>query len=206
MHLFNYQVMSALCDCLDYSMPGSPVLHYFLEFAQIHVHWVDDAIQPSHPLPLPSCFAFSLSQHKGFFQWVGSLFTSGGQSIRALVFPLNDQLFWVREKTKRQEIYIWIFPHRCFQIAMWVLQNICFVHLLPRRWTVKHTVSKYATHAQSFCFPKPMGDSATWSQEPFWVNSRRTSEFFSTHWSADSVVTVNWSVLSCKMNLLASHQ
>ena len=33
-----------LCDSMDYSMPGSHVLHYLLEFAQIHVHWVSDAI------------------------------------------------------------------------------------------------------------------------------------------------------------------
>ena len=45
---------------MDCSTPGSPVLHYLLEFAQIHVHGVSDAIQPSHPLlllfPLASIF------------------------------------------------------------------------------------------------------------------------------------------------------
>ena len=45
---------------MDCSMPRSPVLHYLLEFAQTHVRWVDDAIQPSHPLYpillLPSVF------------------------------------------------------------------------------------------------------------------------------------------------------
>jgi len=41
------------CDPLDRSMPGSSVLHYFLEFAQIHLHWVADAIKPSHPLSPP---------------------------------------------------------------------------------------------------------------------------------------------------------
>ena len=45
------------------SLPGFPVLPYLLEFAQIHVHWVSDAIQPSHPLLPPSPFAFNLSQH-----------------------------------------------------------------------------------------------------------------------------------------------
>ena len=52
-----------LCDPLDCSISGSPVLHYLLEFAQIHVHWVGDASWPSHPLLLSSPFAFSLSQH-----------------------------------------------------------------------------------------------------------------------------------------------
>ena len=44
-----------------------PVLHHLLEFAEVHVHWVSDAIQPSHPLPLPSPFAFNLSRFQGLF-------------------------------------------------------------------------------------------------------------------------------------------
>ena len=48
------------------------VLHCLLEFAQIHVHWVDDTIQPSHPLSSPSSFTLNLSQHQGLFQWGGS--------------------------------------------------------------------------------------------------------------------------------------
>ena len=43
-----------LCDPVDYSMPGFPLLHYLPEFAQTHVHWVSDTIQPSHPLLTPS--------------------------------------------------------------------------------------------------------------------------------------------------------
>ena len=48
-----------LCDSMDYSMPGFPVHHQHLEFTHTHVHWVGDAIQPSHPLSsplLPSIF------------------------------------------------------------------------------------------------------------------------------------------------------
>ena len=56
-----------LCDPMDYSMPCSPVLHYLLEFAQIHIHGVGDANQPSHPLSPPSPPALSLSQHQGLF-------------------------------------------------------------------------------------------------------------------------------------------
>ena len=44
---------SILCSSMDCSTPGFPVLHYLPEFAQIHVHWVGDAIQPSHPLLSP---------------------------------------------------------------------------------------------------------------------------------------------------------
>ena len=56
-----------LCDPRGCSSPGFPVLHYFLEFAQTHVHWVGDAIQTFHPLSSPSLLAFNLSQHQGLF-------------------------------------------------------------------------------------------------------------------------------------------
>ena len=68
-----------LCDPMDYSMPGFLVLRHLPEFAQICVHWVSDAIQPSHPLPLPSPFTFSPS-------WsfpVSQFFASGSRSIGA---------------------------------------------------------------------------------------------------------------------------
>ena len=57
---------------MDCSTPGLPVPHSLPEFAQVHVHWIGDAIQPSHPLLLSSP-AFNLSQHQGLFQWIGSL-------------------------------------------------------------------------------------------------------------------------------------
>ena len=50
-----------LCYPMDCSIPGFPVLHYLLEFAQIHAHWIDDAIQPSHPLSSLSPPTFNLS-------------------------------------------------------------------------------------------------------------------------------------------------
>ena len=61
-----------LCNLMNCNTPSFPVLHYLLEFAQIHVNWVTDAIQPSHPLPPTSPPALSLSQHQGLFQWVRS--------------------------------------------------------------------------------------------------------------------------------------
>ena len=56
-----------LCDLMDYSMPAFPVLHHLMEFAQIHVHWVSDAIQTSHPLVPLSPPPLTLSQHQGLF-------------------------------------------------------------------------------------------------------------------------------------------
>ena len=63
-----------LCDTMNWSTPGFPVLHYLAEFAQNHVDWVGDVIQPSYPLLPPSLPAFNLFQHQGFFQWVAFLY------------------------------------------------------------------------------------------------------------------------------------
>ena len=70
------QSCPTLCDPMDCSTPGFPVLHHLPEFAQTHLHWVGDAIQPSHPLSSPSPPALNLSQHQDLFQWVGSLHPS----------------------------------------------------------------------------------------------------------------------------------
>ena len=62
-----------LCYPVDCGTPGFPVLHYLPEFAQTHVHWVSDAIQPPHLLLSSSLLALKLSQHQDLFQWVSSL-------------------------------------------------------------------------------------------------------------------------------------
>ena len=74
-------------DCI---MPGFPVLPYLQKFAQAHVHWVSDAIQPSHPLWPPSP-TLNLPQHQSFP--MNLFFPSGGQSIgaSASVLPMNIQ-------------------------------------------------------------------------------------------------------------------
>ena len=61
-----------LCYPVDCSTPGLPVHHQLPKFTQTHVHWVSDAIQPSHPLSSPSPLALNLSQHQGLFKWVSS--------------------------------------------------------------------------------------------------------------------------------------
>ena len=70
---------------MDCSMPGFPVHHQLPEPTQTHVHWVGDAIQPSHPLSPPSPPDFSLSQHQGLFQWVSFLH----QVAKVLEFHFN---------------------------------------------------------------------------------------------------------------------
>ena len=66
------QSCSTLCDPMNCSTPGLPVHHQLLESTQTHVHWVGDAIQPSHPLLSPSPPALNLSQHQGLFKWISS--------------------------------------------------------------------------------------------------------------------------------------
>jgi len=83
----------ALCGPRECSTAGFSVLHYLLEFAQTHVHWVSDAIQPSHPLSsCPQSFPTL-----GFFP-VSQFFASGGQtteaSASASVLPMNIQCWF----------------------------------------------------------------------------------------------------------------
>ena len=66
------QSCSTLCHPMDCTTPGLPVHHQLPELTQTHVHWVGDAIQPSHPLSSPS-LAFNPSQHQGLFKCVSSL-------------------------------------------------------------------------------------------------------------------------------------
>ena len=64
------KLCTTLCDPMNCSTPGFPVLQYLPEFVQTHVLWVSDAIQPSHPLSPPSPLALNLSQHQSLSQWV----------------------------------------------------------------------------------------------------------------------------------------
>ena len=97
------------CDPIDCSTPGLPVHRQLPEFTQTHVHWVGDAIQPSHPLSSPSPPAFSLSQHQCLNFQMSQFFTSGGQRIgvsaSASVLPMNIQdwfpLGWTGDPVQR---------------------------------------------------------------------------------------------------------
>ena len=78
-----------LCDPMAHSMPGLPVYHQLQESTQTHVHWVGDAIQPSHPLSFPSPPALNLSQHQGLFKWV----SCSHQVAKVLEIQLQYQSF-----------------------------------------------------------------------------------------------------------------
>ena len=90
--LFSNSVLS-LCDTMDCSIPGLPVLHCLLQFAQTHVHWVDGAIQLSHPLSpsfppiliFPSIRVFSKGSDI-LIRWPNI-----GASASSSVLPMNIQ-------------------------------------------------------------------------------------------------------------------
>ena len=83
------QLCLTLCDAMDCSTPGLPVHRQLPELTQTQVHWLGDAIQPSHPLSSPSPSTFNLSQHQGLFQWV----SSSHQVAKVLELQLQYQSF-----------------------------------------------------------------------------------------------------------------
>ena len=98
-HLGCFHVLSsaarscpAHCYPMNRSTPGLPVHHQLPEPTQTHVHWVGDAIQPSHPLSSPSPPALNLSQHQSLFKWV----SSSHQVAKVLEFQLQHQLISFR--------------------------------------------------------------------------------------------------------------
>ena len=79
------------CSPMDCGKTGFPAFHPLPECAQIHVHWVGDAIQPSHPL-LSSSPALNRSQYQDLSQWVGSWH----QVAKVLHLQLQHQSFqWI---------------------------------------------------------------------------------------------------------------
>ena len=86
---FSCSVVSDSLQPHNCSMPGLPVHHQLPEFTQTHAHWVNDTIQPSHPLSSPSPAASNPSQHQGLFQWVNS----SREVARVLEFQLQHQSF-----------------------------------------------------------------------------------------------------------------
>ena len=99
------QLCPTLCDSMDCSTPGLPVHHHLPEFTQTHVHWVGDAIQPSHPV-------VPFSSHRQSFPASGSFqmsqfFASGGWSI-----GISASASWVVKLAKN-----WIFIIRVLKTS-----------------------------------------------------------------------------------------
>ena len=111
-----------LCDPMNCSTPGLPVHHHLPEFTQTHIHWVDDAIQPSHPLSspfsscpqsLPASESFPMSQ---LFAWSGQ---SNGVSALASFLPKNNQdwspLEWTGWISLQSKWLSWVFSNTTLQ-------------------------------------------------------------------------------------------
>ena len=87
---------------MDCCPPSFPILHHFPGFAQTHVHWVSDAIQPSHP-------AFNRCQHQDLFRWFGS----SHEVVKVLELQLQHQSFqWI---FRIDFLYNWLVWSLCCQ-------------------------------------------------------------------------------------------
>ena len=135
------QSCPTLCNPMDCSMPGFPILHYLLEFAQTHVLWVGNPIQPSCPLSPPSSSAHNLSQHQSLFQWTGS----SHQVAKGLELQLQHQSFqW-----------------------MLLLSRFSCVRLCATPETAAHQTPpslgfSRQEHWSGFPFPSPMYENEKW--------------------------------------------
>jgi len=127
-----------LCDPMDFGTPGFPVLHYLLELTQTHVHWIGEAMQPSHPLLPPSPPVFDLSQHQDLFQWGSSLYqvakvlelqfqsTSPSNEYSGLIFLGLTGLISLKSKG----------PSRVFSST--TIQRCQFFSAQPSLWSHSH--------------------------------------------------------------------
>ena len=125
---------------MDCNTPGFPVLHCLPEFAQIHVHWVGEAIQPSHPLSPPFPSTLNRSQQQGLFQWVSSLHwihQGIGASALASVLPMYIQgwcplrltgLISLQSKGLSRvfsSTIVWKYQFFIAQLSLWSNSRIC---------------------------------------------------------------------------------
>ena len=137
---FSHSVMS------DSAIPRTSVHQAPLELAQTHVHWVGDAIQPSHPLSSPSPPTFKLSQHQGLFQWVNSSY----QVAKVLKFQLQHQsLQWIfRTEFRDTRSIMKVFQHH-------------YKHQLGLPWWIRICLPMQGAHVQSLVWEDSIYCGAT---------------------------------------------
>ena len=147
---------------MDYSTPGFPVLHYLPEFAQTHIHWVNDAIQPSHPLLPASSHALNLSYHQESHQksvlrirwpkyWSFSFSTSPSNEYSRLIsFRIDWFDLLVVQGTLKVFSSTTVWKHQFFgtQPSLWSNSHICTWLLeRPQLWLYRPLPVKWC-----FCF------------------------------------------------------
>ena len=129
------QLCPTLWDHMDCSMPDFPVLHCLPEFAQTYVHWVGDAIQPSHPLSSPSPPAFNLSQHQGLFPNESALCIRWpGASASASVLPMSSQGWFPLGLTG----LVFLQPKVLWRVSIITVQKRQFFSIQPSLWSNSH--------------------------------------------------------------------
>ena len=126
-------------------MPGSPVLQCLLEFAQTHVHWVNDVLQPSNSSSSPSYPVLNLSQHRGLFQWVGSLHQV------AKVLDIQHQSFQ------------WIFRYVSFRIDWF---DLLAVQGTPKS-LLQHQLESINSSEVSLLYDLTLTSVHYWTEIPF---------------------------------------
>ena len=147
---------------MDCSTPGFPVLHYQPEFAQTHVHRVDDTIQPSHPLLPPSPPAFNLSQHQGLFQCNESALHIRWPEFWSFSFSINPS-----------DEYSGLISFRVDWLDLLAFQRIV-------KSLLQHHISKALLLWRS-AFPLQTLGCQAWAPNPLWILSfsPRHPPFFS---------------------------
>ena len=111
---------------MDGSTPSFPVHHQHPKLTQTQVHWVGDAIHPSHSLSSPSPPAFNLSEYQELFQWIISSY----QVAKVLEFPLQHQSFQ------------WISRLMSFKMG--------WLHLLTVQWTLRRLLPHHCSKLSIF--------------------------------------------------------
>ena len=119
---------------MNRSIPGLPVHHQLPEFTQTHVHWVGDAIQPSHPLWSPSPPALNLSQHQDLFKWV----SSSHQVAKVLEFQLQHQSFQCHPGVtmSQTELSGWVNWNDIEEAGSLLACVLSYVQICVTLWTV----------------------------------------------------------------------
>ena len=185
--LFVVQLCPTLFDPMDCSTPGFPVLHYLLDFAQTHVHWVSDAIPASYHLSPPSP-ALNLSQHRGVFP-VSQLFTAGGQSIgasaSATVFSINIQdwfplglIGWISLQSKRlsrffSHITVQKHIYYMYYLSISWMESIYFIRIL-KPYGERHPFIDFSCSCTSYrmCLDGKVPRTFTWYIFQVWISRK----------------------------------
>ena len=162
---------------MNRSTPGLPVYHQLPESTQTHVHWVSDAIHPSHPLPSPSPPAFSLSQHQGLFKWV----SSSHQVAKVLEFQLQNP------GTKRgQKCPTLYFPLSCSRLhsktkkSKYQYTAVCLTNW--RHYECSILYKMVASKTNEFLCPSQLAPLNTDHSYSCQIGARYKARLFSMHW------------------------